>query len=470
MTTKEFWDKYLNEDISEIFEITYEFFSKKLPKEFIEDYDVDEVILETIGHQETAKNFENAIKFSELIRKKHPKLYKDNFQYIDGFLIDYYCFHNDHNKVKDSFSNFISNPTQDFDSYISSFKKLLFYGYTDILNTAITKNYKEVATSDELMGNAAEDLALSKFYLTLEELYLKDNFKTKTLISKLNKYDFNFDQDFLSAIEKGIDNQTSLSKEDIVNNFINHRFNFIITLEMLFLKYMQERKISFAISGRIWDKILMYWTENNDKKKCKPDDYFRIKVDKFEKYLSELSGGMFIDNKSEMIAVLWGSVYVYDFLKEIEIIRQSTFDNFIEISRIMKGKVIGQFTRDLWNSNFVHSWEKPDSISAIEFNEEEKIFKKSIHFTDYKFTRIRSEISEELDNIGELSTYIIEGGKTDERKHNTSLLDDIFDANQDNYIHNENRVNEPVKVEKKVGRNDPCPCGSGKKYKKCCGR
>lgn len=28
-------------------------------------------------------------------------------------------------------------------------------------------------------------------------------------------------------------------------------------------------------------------------------------------------------------------------------------------------------------------------------------------------------------------------------------------------IHNENR---------KVGRNDPCPCGSGKKYKKCCGK
>lgn len=24
--------------------------------------------------------------------------------------------------------------------------------------------------------------------------------------------------------------------------------------------------------------------------------------------------------------------------------------------------------------------------------------------------------------------------------------------------------------QKKVGRNDPCPCGSGKKYKKCCGR
>ena len=27
-----------------------------------------------------------------------------------------------------------------------------------------------------------------------------------------------------------------------------------------------------------------------------------------------------------------------------------------------------------------------------------------------------------------------------------------------------------TREEPKVGRNDPCPCGSGKKYKKCCGR
>ena len=31
-------------------------------------------------------------------------------------------------------------------------------------------------------------------------------------------------------------------------------------------------------------------------------------------------------------------------------------------------------------------------------------------------------------------------------------------------------VKKPVKrVEKKVGRNDPCPCGSGLKYNNCCG-
>ncbi|MGA1235880.1 MAG: DUF1186 domain-containing protein [Limisphaerales bacterium] len=34
----------------------------------------------------------------------------------------------------------------------------------------------------------------------------------------------------------------------------------------------------------------------------------------------------------------------------------------------------------------------------------------------------------------------------------------------------EERVGAPVERDQRVGRNDPCPCGSGKKYKKCCGR
>ena len=35
--------------------------------------------------------------------------------------------------------------------------------------------------------------------------------------------------------------------------------------------------------------------------------------------------------------------------------------------------------------------------------------------------------------------------------------------------HGEQTAKRPVKADKKVGRNDPCPCGSGKKYKNCCG-
>ena len=37
-----------------------------------------------------------------------------------------------------------------------------------------------------------------------------------------------------------------------------------------------------------------------------------------------------------------------------------------------------------------------------------------------------------------------------------------------NLIHGGGDKNPYVRSSKKIGRNDPCPCGSNKKYKKCC--
>ena len=37
-------------------------------------------------------------------------------------------------------------------------------------------------------------------------------------------------------------------------------------------------------------------------------------------------------------------------------------------------------------------------------------------------------------------------------------------------LYKEQKRSKTVVKGQKVGRNDPCPCGSGKKYKKCCGR
>lgn len=48
-----------------------------------------------------------------------------------------------------------------------------------------------------------------------------------------------------------------------------------------------------------------------------------------------------------------------------------------------------------------------------------------------------------------------------ERKERTNML---------LYSHGESEEKQQPVRKKKIGRNDPCPCGSGKKYKKCCGR
>ena len=59
-----------------------------------------------------------------------------------------------------------------------------------------------------------------------------------------------------------------------------------------------------------------------------------------------------------------------------------------------------------------------------------------------------------------------------QQKYNESKVD-LNDPNQQAAAQHDTRENvkrEPVRVEKTVGRNDPCPCGSGKKFKNCHGK
>ena len=48
--------------------------------------------------------------------------------------------------------------------------------------------------------------------------------------------------------------------------------------------------------------------------------------------------------------------------------------------------------------------------------------------------------------------------------------DDILTEERRKELYKESRNSTTVVKGKKIGRNDPCPCGSGKKYKKCCGK
>ena len=50
------------------------------------------------------------------------------------------------------------------------------------------------------------------------------------------------------------------------------------------------------------------------------------------------------------------------------------------------------------------------------------------------------------------------------------MWDEIFDAETKKNLYREAKKMNTIVKGKKIGRNDPCPCGSGKKYKYCCGR
>lgn len=54
--------------------------------------------------------------------------------------------------------------------------------------------------------------------------------------------------------------------------------------------------------------------------------------------------------------------------------------------------------------------------------------------------------------------------------YNLHEWEDIFDEDKRKELYREQKQSMTVRKGKKIYPNDPCPCGSGKKYKKCCGR
>lgn len=54
--------------------------------------------------------------------------------------------------------------------------------------------------------------------------------------------------------------------------------------------------------------------------------------------------------------------------------------------------------------------------------------------------------------------------------YNLEEWNDIFDEETQKALYKEQKSSTTIRKEQKIYPNDPCPCGSGKKYKKCCGK
>jgi len=63
----------------------------------------------------------------------------------------------------------------------------------------------------------------------------------------------------------------------------------------------------------------------------------------------------------------------------------------------------------------------------------------------------------------------VKPGDTTPQKMLPSDTPKIMKEETGDYIEDDGKPAIPLRVTSRVGRNDPCPCGSGKKYKKCCG-
>lgn len=89
--------------------------------------------------------------------------------------------------------------------------------------------------------------------------------------------------------------------------------------------------------------------------------------------------------------------------------------------------------------------------------------------TPYDLDNVEADTELVLDVDLEKLYYNMQDAKAD-YLYSLPQWDAIFSEEKRKEITRACKAAGIVRNENKIGRNDPCPCGSGKKYKKCCGK
>ena len=78
--------------------------------------------------------------------------------------------------------------------------------------------------------------------------------------------------------------------------------------------------------------------------------------------------------------------------------------------------------------------------------------------------RIQELISRYMNELGIVGNYVAFFDRLESKQAlKARFIKDLLETVHVDYQQSKKKAN-------KIGRNEPCPCGSGKKFKKCCGR
>jgi len=373
MKFEDFWEIYTTKKIIDNYEAVKETFSQELGGDILEHYEVSEVLTEFIDHYETAKEFEKIIEFRELLQNKNNKSFKEVFEYYDDFLVSYYCYRKEEKKVEDSMQYFFEYPLQGYELLLKNLKKLFYYRYTELGDKLIEKIYEDVVTSPDFFEGAEYELAIFKYYIELEKVYLNftsgKEFNWDAFTEKMERFNFEIKEESFGIFEDVLTQERAEIEEDFSSLSYDDRRESMEKVQMNFMKYMLKHGMSFAVSGSIWNYLYEFWEEEEQ------EDFFRLKEKEF-KLFAKMQSGFFVDFRCDAVLMLWGSSYVYDFLKSANFIESALYENSKEIITKLKGLLIKENLNVLWEYTFVHEWEKSEMVTEEELAKEKEIFKK----------------------------------------------------------------------------------------------
>ena len=318
---------------------------------------------------------------------------------------------------------------------------------------------------NQLRGRAGRqgDVGVTRFYISLEDDLMKlfGNDRLMNLVDALGlPDDIPLEQKMLTnAIEtaqKRVEGRNYSIRKNVIeyDDVMNTQRNIIYgqRREVLYDDNIKEVVLKLA-SGKIEEVVSSFFSDANS-----IDDI------NFEDVNLMLKNEFFIDNMltKDDIDVLDDENIIKILSKKVEDLYDTRHevakkDGTEEVLSLVERQVILKEINEKWMDHI-------DAIENLKSGINLRAYGQTNPLEAYKIESF--DMFEQLVNsIKNDATRAVFSLKKQDNVQNVKLDIRNMKTNEDSEA-----AHTPRKVEKKVGRNEPCPCGSGKKYKQCCGK
>ena len=456
------------------------------PQEFVDSTEMGMFLLEFTEPLLHRKQYDTALQIRNTIKAQQPVLYNEEFIHLDAAFIEYALYTKNDTLFEELMATMVEFPCEDIDVFLPALRKTALYGKrTQLVNYCAT-THDTIFHYDGFIGDVAGRLRvyiMTDWAQTVCDNYLQtgvfdhSTWQTNPLINY-------FDKDSItSAFEVAFSGEIQEMPE-WKTHFTGKGKPIFSDMICYFYRFMHG-KMSFSAAHCIWDLYLRFWIRTGKKAGNKPaKSFFRFTQKEFEDACAQQMS-FFSDYSCNTNAQIFGANYAYDFLKAVGLISSEEHDFLMDLVTASQNKYLATWVgkSHFWQYGFLANWQKADSMPQATYDhlldiiatnfatmpdlsEDDNTIKKTTAADAFEGL-VRSLMPKGADADAVLKA--INSRKVAESDDNELLemIDDDDDKPQRpsepayNYV--------PIRTEPKIGRNEPCPCGSGKKYKKCCG-
>ncbi|MCI4453606.1 MAG: preprotein translocase subunit SecA [Thermodesulfobacterium sp.] len=333
-----------------------------------------------------------------------------------------------------------------------------------------TERHESRRVDNQLRGRAGRqgDPGASRFFLSLEDdlLRLFGSDKIKAFIDKLGLPEGEpLEHPWLSKAIEQAQKKVEAYHFDIRKHLLEYDDVMNMQREVI---YSQRKEILKSESIKDWILSLIDETceelveeTTSNERNLQPEEVEALVKRYQEVFATPLKLPENLTTKSEILA------YLQDLTKQKYEEREKNIGS--DLMRNLEKYFLLTTIDNLWKEHLLMLDHVKESVGLRGYGQKnplQEYKKEAYHLFVSLMKRIREttlsylfriELREEAEKVQEM---VLEEGEIDESRLEFAKKD-VFAE--------EEKKNQPIKAEK-VGRNDPCPCGSGKKYKKCCGR